>query len=136
MKELCLTLLAFVAQHSGYDAPDKCPSVESASQEVLQQYVCPDQDCPVSGIYVYGQQKLLVDNSTDLNGIYTRSVIVHELVHYLQDSNGEAMDKGCAAHMLRERVAFFVQEKYLRSNYLRADLRANLSLYSCEDSEG
>lgn len=131
MEQLCLSLLAFAAQLGGYDTPTACPVVERAPKEVLRKYVCPNQACPVTGVYVYGDKRLLIADNLKLQNLYTRSVIVHELVHYLQDLNGEAEDKECNAHLLRERVAFFVQEKFLRANYLRADLRPSLNLYKC-----
>lgn len=131
MEQICISLLVFAAQMGGYDIPDACPRMERVSKDVLREYVCPKQACPVTGVYVYGEKRLLIENDLKLTSLYTRSVIVHELVHYIQDLNGEAEDKACKAHMLRERVAFYIQEKYLRTNYFRANLRPNLSLYEC-----
>jgi len=131
VQQLCLSLLAFAAQMGGYDYPEVCPALEQAPKETLREYVCPTQTCPVAGVYVYEEKRLLIEETLEVDNVFTRSVIVHELVHYLQDLNGEAEDKECEAHLLRERVAFFVQEKFLRANYFRADLRSSMSLYKC-----
>ncbi len=131
MEQLCLSLLAFAAQLGGYDLPAECPVIEKAPTAVLREYVCPNKACPVAGVYIYAQKRLLIEESLEEKNLFTRSVIVHELVHYLQDLNGEAEDKNCEAQLLRERVAFFVQEKFLRANYYRADLRPSMNLYTC-----
>ncbi|MCZ6803265.1 MAG: hypothetical protein O7D86_04845 [Proteobacteria bacterium] len=44
---------------------------------------------------------------------YTRSVVVHELVHYLQDISGEYDEIDCNLHVKREREAYSVQRQYL-----------------------
>ena len=134
IQELCLTLLVFAAQHAGYPQPSTCPTVERAPLPALQAMLCPERKCPVSGLYVYGESRLLLAQKHNPKHLYPRSVIVHELVHYLQDLNGESRDKSCKANMLRERVAFFVQEKYMRSQGLRTSLRHNLKLYACDDN--
>lgn len=133
INELCLTLLAFAAQHAGYAPPSTCPTVQQLPLSALREMLCPEQDCPVSGLYVFGENRLLLAQDHNPKHLYPRSVIVHELVHYLQDLNGEDRDKSCRASMLRERVAFFVQEKYMRSQGMRASLRHNMKLYACDD---
>ncbi len=135
METLCLTLLAFAAQYGGYETPEKCPEIEQVSKSTLQEYVCPERNCPVAGLYIYGEKRLLLDETQNVETLYPRSIFIHELVHYLQDLNRETEVKTCHAQLLREKVAFYVQEQYLRANYFRADLRHNLDMYRCSDDD-
>jgi hypothetical protein len=60
---------------------------------------------PVSArrrVYIYGEERLLIDNDSRLDDVSTRSVILHELVHFLQDRVGEAGDRSCEATLLRD----------------------------------
>jgi predicted SprT family Zn-dependent metalloprotease len=45
----------------------------------------------------------------------TRGVIVHELVHYLQDLSGKFKNKDCQDHQVREREAYAIQRAYLHT---------------------
>lgn len=45
---------------------------------------------------------------------YTRSVIVHEIVHYLQDISGQFDKESCEDYVFKEREAYAIQRKYLR----------------------
>lgn len=43
----------------------------------------------------------------------TRSLIVHELTHYLQDISGRFSAEDCNDHLAREREAYSIQRQYL-----------------------
>lgn len=44
---------------------------------------------------------------------FTRSVVVHELVHYLQDISGKYSKMDCELYVQREAEAYSVQKQYL-----------------------
>lgn len=134
MNQLCLSLLAIAAQLGGYNLPTDCPQIVPITQAELQSQVCPGRNCPVMGVYRYGEEALLIDKANDLQDHYARSVIVHELIHFLQDRNKETSDDSCKAQLTRESVAFWVQEQFLKRNGIRRSLRHNLNLYRCRKS--
>lgn len=136
MKELCLELLLVAAQYAEYTPPDHCPQISLAPAVEIRRYVCPGRQCPTVGLYIYDRDRLLIQKGRRLSDIRTRSVIVHELVHFLQDVAGESSDRSCDATLLRERVAFWAQEQYLRSNGVDARLEHNMAYYSCDEEPG
>lgn len=42
----------------------------------------------------------------------TRSMLVHEMVHYLQDLSGRYDNSSCEDHAKREREAYAIQREY------------------------
>ena len=59
---------------------------------------------------------IFLDASLDLKGdFYERSILVHELVHFLQHASGRFdAEKGpCARHSAEETEAYDIQNKYL-----------------------
>ena len=42
----------------------------------------------------------------------TRSMLVHEMVHYLQDLSGRYDNSSCDDHARREREAYAIQREY------------------------
>ena len=49
-----------------------------------------------------------------VNDVRARSVLLHEMVHYLQDLHGRFADsRPCVRFLLREREAYAVQNRYL-----------------------
>lgn len=132
MKELCLQLLAVAAQFAEYTPPRDCPEIDFVPAAEIRRYICPDRECPTRGLYIYGGERLLIEESRALDELPTRSVIVHELVHFLQDRAGETRDRSCKATLLRERVAFWAQEQYLRKNGFDQSLEHNMGYYTCD----
>lgn len=119
-----------------YTPPPDCPKIEFVPASEIRRYICPGRECPTVGLYIYGQDRLLVKNGRGVDDLTTRSIIVHELVHFLQDGAGETRDRSCEATILRERVAFWAQEQYLRKNGIDARLEHNLQFYRCDEEAG
>ena len=133
MKELCLQLLLVGAHYAEYTPPGYCPQISLVPAAEIRRYVCPGRQCPTVGLYIYDKDRLLIQKGRKLSDIRTRSVVLHELVHFLQDVAGETRDSSCEATLLRERVAFWAQEEYLRSNGIDARLEHNMAYYSCDE---
>lgn len=55
--------------------------------------------------------KILKDQTDPM----TRGIIVHELVHYLQDLSGKFDNADCENHQAREREAYAIQRTYLHT---------------------
>jgi len=131
MQELCLTLLLFAAQVGEFQNPGVCPKVHRVSQQVLQAQACAGAACPVQAFYAYAEQHIFLDESLDLDDIPGRGIFLHELVHYLQDLNGQLQDRSCIATLHRELQAFRIQERYLLTEQRWQPVGMNLMGYRC-----
>lgn len=57
---------------------------------------------------LYCEDRITITDEMDLNTIQGQTVLVHELVHWLQDYNGEAEAAPCVAHL--EKNAYAVHQ--------------------------
>ena len=111
--ELMPALVLALDQISKYHRPVAVPEVIRVPHEVIEEMVC-HAKCgalaayrPGAGIYL--DQKLKPE--TDL---FARSILLHELVHYVQDMNGEHADmRPCMRWYQREQEAYAIQKIFL-----------------------
>lgn len=112
--ELIGVLLSWAAGISGYAYPDTRPAIEYRDHDFFEQHACAQvKNCRAAAWYdndgtIYLDRKL-----ADLEDPVIRSVVVHELVHYLQDLSGEFRDGECGDSVKREREAYSAQRTYL-----------------------
>ena len=107
-------LLSWTAQLSGYAYPSTAPQLERVQREYLVEHACGgDAHCRVVAWYDDKNTIYLDDRVEDLEDPIVRSVIVHELVHYLQDLSGKFDALKCEDQLTREREAYSVQRTYL-----------------------
>lgn len=98
---------------AGYSLPDHHPQVTQLPQQEIAARVC-DWACPVRAVYISGTG-VLIDAALDLErDPFAQSVLVHELVHFLQDTNGTfSQFPPCKRISEREREAYWIQDEYL-----------------------
>jgi hypothetical protein len=110
--ELVSALVYWVTLFTGAPAPPTLPTVVKVPHDQLAQMAC-RAPCPVLGLYKDGV--IYIDDALDpQHDSYHRSVVLHELVHYVQDVNGKFADESpCTRFNLREREAYAVQNRYL-----------------------
>jgi hypothetical protein len=113
VSDLVIGLLGWVALLTGEPSPSALPRVERVPHAVLETLAC-GRPCPVLGLYAYGEVIYLDERLDPESDLFARSILVHELVHYVQERSGRyaEMDR-CAAAALREREAYLVQNQYL-----------------------
>lgn len=111
--ELLHTLVAWAVALSPYPSPEQLPIVEVVSHEWLVHHACYDIECRVVGWYTDAGIIYIDKAKTDRDDI-----LVHEIVHYLQDVSGK-FPLTCAAQIAREREAYNVQNAYLAANGIR-----------------
>jgi len=106
-------LLVTAALLGGYPQGAPLPPVKAVPQGALATRFC-GGPCGIQGAYVPGEGVLLADR-LDIDGNpLDRSVLLHELVHYLQDTNGRfAADGPCDRWREREIEAYTLQDSYL-----------------------
>ena len=113
LKALVVKLLLAVQGLTGYGAPEQPPNVEFRPQSVLQEEAC-GHPCNVLGWFPPGDTIYLDERLDPVADLRARGILVHELVHYLQQENGSLQDGSpCTTWLAREREAFDVQIRWL-----------------------
>ena len=113
MQTTIAVVLAWAVQLSGYDGPETPPAVEFKPHSFFVKHACGGRDCDAMGWYndrgvVYVDERLRNQDT-----VFTRSLLVHEFVHYLQDLSGKFDTDACADQIQREREAYAYQRMYV-----------------------
>ena len=101
---------------SGYPVPEHNPEVNFVPLTTMQGMICKDKPCAVRAFYK-PEEGVFVDEKIDVkDDIYSRSVLLHELVHYLQheEKKCEDLDTPCHRWQAKEVEAYEIQHKYLK----------------------
>jgi hypothetical protein len=114
MNELYEVLLSWAVMLTGYEMPAERPQIVMASHSYLEQVACEGRRCKVMGWYPSGTT-IYIDERLDVrDNLYASSIVVHEMVHYLQQASGKhSADYSCAEAIAMEREAYAVQQAYL-----------------------
>jgi hypothetical protein len=127
MEALIVQLMTYIAlvsgdfsQELGYDASMEVPSYQpsvsfvSPNQLSLMKFNRPlssesaDGARAVRALYLYGGS-IYLEESWDIESVADQSILLHELVHYMQDMNYLSYE--CEGD--QERLAYYIQEKWL-----------------------
>jgi len=113
-RELLRELTLEAVSITGLAMPKALPPVVLADKETVARYACAGK-CRAAGAY-HPRYGVAIDRSLDpLNDDLARSILLHELVHYLQHENQLYADKtDCARWFKREEHAYSAQQQYLR----------------------
>ncbi len=112
LQKLATELLVVIATMTGYDAPEVLPAIELLSGPSLQERLC-TRPCPVYAYYRPGRQILLDRDLDPVHNSGARSILLHELVHYVQWSHHGRGPNDCTEWQARENEAYLVQFRYL-----------------------
>lgn len=130
--ELILYLLSWATFFSGYPMPDELPVIEFRPHSYFVMRMCnnfesAEDPCPVTAMYSdYDSGILYLDRIFNQKKITSKieSIIVHEMIHYLQDLSGKYKDidswepnVACDAKDTRQREAYYAQDAYMRTAY-------------------
>ena len=86
--DLLAALMSWAVHLSGYPPPDHMPEVMLVTHAELVHRACADQECRVLGWFPPGERIYLDKRLEPLDSTYSSGVIVHEMVHYLQQTSG------------------------------------------------
>ena len=112
--ELLAVLLSWAVSLSGYSNPETMPEIQYESNKFFQGQACNNvKKCQVVAWYNDKGIIFLNEKLNRLEDPIVRSVIVHELTHYLQDLSGKFNELSCENHAAREREAYSIQRTYL-----------------------
>lgn len=88
MNELLAALMSWAVTLSGYPAPTTMPEIALLSHQEMVHAACADQDCKVLGWFPPGHTIYLDRRLLPLDGTFASGIVVHEMVHYLQQNSG------------------------------------------------
>lgn len=142
MDDLIAVLLSWAVTLSGYPMPTAEPEVVSVPHAFFVEHACGGHECKVYGWYA-GGSKLYIDQKMDpRNDIIAASVVVHEMVHYLQGiarnggvpATGAAFGErpGCLEAIGMEREAYGVQRDFLLSNGSYRPVGISMARVGCD----
>ena len=122
--KLIAELLIAISALSDYPVPAEQPSVEFVSHAVLEQKAC-GEPCQILAWFPPGMTIFMDDRLDPVGNVAARGILVHELVHYLQQEAGTfSGEEACQTWTEREREAFDIQFRWLTQQ------RAPLSAFS------
>ena len=107
-------LISWTAFLSHYPYPEKMPELDYEPHSFFVEHAClGNEKCRVAGWYDNNGVVYIDEVLKNQDDAVTRSVVVHEFTHYLQDLSGQFVSGNCEDHMKREREAYSVQRQYL-----------------------
>jgi hypothetical protein len=111
---LLAVLLSWTVNLSSYSHPGEPPEILFKPHTFFVDIVCNGNEKCDAVAWYNNQGTIFLDERLEGNkDAFTRSVVVHELVHYLQDISGDYPDMDCDLYAKREREAYSVQKQYL-----------------------
>jgi hypothetical protein len=131
--ELLPALLSAIDQLSKYPRPTFVPEIFRVPHERLQELACTSK-CGVLATYQPGEGIFLDERLKPETNLFDRSVLLHELVHYVQELNHERGDaRPCERWYYREIEAYAIQKSFLMlvASPVRVGFHANKS--TCDD---
>jgi len=117
-QDLVPVLLTSIRYLSRYPKPDTLPVISYLPTAELKQLAC-HSDCFVLGHYQGGIMIYLDKKLKPETNLFDRSVLLHELVHYLQynfepaTQSVQTEQEKCMLWYKREREAYAIQDAYL-----------------------
>jgi len=112
MKEIITALMIWIGANSTLDTNHDIPVVMFLTQEQMEHMYYGDHEHnkdSLHGLYDMDKDVIILPDTWDRRKPWDLGVLLHEMVHYLQDQNG--IEFACTANM--ERDAWPLQQKYL-----------------------
>ncbi len=132
--ELMPALVSAIDQISKYQRPVAVPEILRVPHARIEAVVCNGARCAALAAYRPGEGIYLDDRLHPETSLFDRSILLHELVHYLQDMSGEHGDvKPCMRWYLREQEAYAIQKIFLFSTGSPTRVGYSAHKSTCED---
>lgn len=90
MNELYATLLSWAVVLTGYPTPAVPPIVSPKPHSFFVENACGGRECKVWGWYSGGEEIFIDERLDPANSLLASSIVVHEMVHYLQSTSRRA----------------------------------------------
>ena len=117
LRELTDHLLRTAVRMSKYRKPAALPMVSRMPRPELEALACPEGSlCGVSAMYEPTRGILIAEDLRPETNLFHRSILLHEIVHYLQEVGHElAAMAACERWYQRELEAYALQKQYLQN---------------------
>jgi len=142
MSDLYATLLSWAVTLSGFPAPAEPPVVIAMPHAFFVQQACHGKECKVLGWYAGGRNVYIDVTMDPQNSLFASSIVVHEMVHYLQgvERGDDQLKQGvafeveptCEQSVHWEHQAYAVQREYILRYGDYLPVGASLSHLHCE----
>lgn len=127
MQETILALLLWASQYTGIEYPGPPPELRQVSASELVDLSVPNATPAareylaghLMAIYKFDHKRIYVSVAVDLSTEYGKSIIVHELVHFLQFQTGRQAHAPCAGAL--EQPAYQAQKAYMLTHGVKPD---------------
>lgn len=116
-EQTIVLLLGWAVRLSGYAMPAAPPEVEYRPHSFFVEEVCRSERCRTLAWYNHNGTVYIDDRLRERADKFSHSLLVHELVHYLQDKSGKFHNTDCVDHVKREREAYAIQREYVARAY-------------------
>ncbi len=127
VEALVLQLLTAISSIAGYSLPERAPEVAFVPQSYLEARAC-SQPCDIQGWFPPGQVVYLDERLDPQNDVWDRSILLHELVHYLQQEEGAFTETvTCEVWLKREAEAYEIQYRWLVAQQVSPRLLRRIS---------
>jgi hypothetical protein len=127
-------LFAVISSVSTYPEPYHLPDVHLKPLAELQAMVCKGP-CQLRGFYL-PRKGVFLNDTLDLQAdLIARSVLLHELVHHVQELSGrfDSLPHQCDRWWSREKEAYEIQNAYLREHGNAVRFALDSLPYMCGD---
>jgi hypothetical protein len=121
MNDLMVALMVWASAQTGLPVPDELPTVKYADRCEIERIYYNDgaRDCSksvlrIQAIYLHDRDTIYLPDTFDVNKLFDVSVVLHELVHYMQDKAGMEMPGTCHQEKI-ERPAYDAQIAWLNA---------------------
>lgn len=109
-------LMRMAVRMSKYDMPDALPMVTRVPRVELERKVCgaPSPQCKVAALFEATRGIMLAEDLVPETNLFHRSILFHEVVHYLQE-HGRELERAadCERWYQREVEAYALQNRFL-----------------------
>ncbi len=139
--DLYAILLSWAVTLSGYPAPAVPPEVVTVPHAFFVEHACGGRECKVWGWFA-GGRRLYIDQDLDPDSLLGSSIIVHEMVHYLQavERGDDRLAPGaafgvaptCEQAIAWERQAYGAQREYLLRYGVYRPIGLSMARVTCE----
>ena len=116
MKEILTALMIWLGANTPFDTNHDIPNVLFLSQTQMEQmYYKGESKIPntLRGLYDTESDTIILPDTWDRRKAWDMGVLLHEMVHYLQDQNNYQFS--CTSEM--ERDAWPIQQRYLKERH-------------------
>jgi len=133
MDALYAVLMSWAVTLTGYPMSDHKPVIEMVSHSYLERVACEGRQCKVIGWFPPGETIYLDDRLDPEHDLLASSVVVHEMVHYLQHvSGGHLPPYSCEESLAMEQEAYQAQRDYLLKYGVYQPIGISMHHVGCE----